>query len=185
MRIEQAAFHCLDCAREWLADTVLDAPIEVWSASVRALSCPACGAGPRRIAFGRGDVPDPQPIQAGMTDPERRTAWLKMCDHGLSSRCIADVMCGITSGGEHPRDPDDFGRCERLLILYPEWRARLPEMRAVSPVWAALIDRWADIEAAWRHDVALARSKPKARDGWACSPLMRSIIDAATEARND
>ena len=59
MRIEQTAVHCLDCKHKWLADTVLDAPIEVWSASVRALSCPACGAGPKRIAFGRGVAMSP------------------------------------------------------------------------------------------------------------------------------
>ena len=60
-----------------------------------------------------------------MTDAERRAAWLKLYDNGLSSQCIADVMCGWVPGGDrhrdHPRDAGDFGRCERLLTA---WRTR-------------------------------------------------------------
>lgn len=154
----------------------MDAPIAVWAAALKALHCPACGAGVKKIAFGRGDVPDPQPIQVGMTDDERRAAWLNQHDSGLSSECIADKMCGLTPSGAYPHDGPDFGRCERLLILYPEWRARLDEMKAVNPMWEALVPRWSEIAEAWRHDMELYRRTPRAKSGWRCYDMMKSIL---------
>lgn len=177
MRIQETAVHCVACKHEWLADMIVEAPISVYTASIQALHCPACGSGFKKIAFGRGDVPDPKPVQAGMTDPEKRAAWLKMHDNGLSSQCIADRMCGMVPTGSHPHDGADFGRCERLLMLYPDWRDRLDEMRIVSEFWAALVPRWAEITDAWRHDVELFRKHPRAKAGWLCYPLMRSILD--------
>jgi len=176
MRIEETSVHCLACGHEWLADTVVDAPIEVAAASLKALRCPICGAGSKQIAFGRGDVANPTPIQSGMTDAEKRAAWLALHDNGLSSECIADQMCGMVPTGNHPWDGDDFGRCERLLILYPEWRARLHEMKAVSPIWAALVERWDEIVAAWWHDTILRQHNPKAKSGWQCYALIHSIV---------
>ena len=34
-----------------------------------------------------------------------------------------------------------------LLDAVPEWRARLGEMAKVGPEWAALVERWAELEA--------------------------------------
>ena len=127
MRVQPTPLHCTKCRHEWIGELIVDAPVEVAAASMRALHCPVCGADHKRVAFGRGDVPDPQPVQTGMTDPERRAAWLVLHDSGLSSCCIADVMCGMQPTRNHPHDGEDFGRCERLLMLYPEWRARLGE----------------------------------------------------------
>lgn len=179
MRIQETPVHCIACKHEWLAEIVIDAPVEIAVASIKTIHCPECGAGTKKVAFGRGDVPDPQPIQTGMTDSERRAAWLKMHDNGRSSECIADKMCGLIPTGDYPRDGSDFGRCERLLILYPEWRARLDEMHDVSKQWHALVSRWPEIVEAWRHDTDLWRRNPKQRDGWLCYPLMRSILDTA------
>ena len=176
MKIQETPVHCTACKHEWLAETIIEAPIGLWWASIKALRCPVCGVGPKKIAFGRGDVPDPQPIQDGMTDPEKRAAWLKMHDSGLSSKCIAEKMCGLVPTGDYPLDGDDFGRCERLLILYPEWRPRLGEMKEVNATWSALVDRWDEITEAWWHDVELYRRTPRAKDGWRCYDLMRSII---------
>jgi hypothetical protein len=162
---------------------IVDAPVEVWGASVRVLHCPKCGEGAKKIAFGRGDVPDPQPIQNGMTDAEKRAAWLKMRDNGLSSECLADKMCGLVPTGNYPHDGDDFGRCERLLILYPDWRERLGEMRTVNKAWDALVERWDEIATSWRHDVELYRKAPRAKDGWLCYPLMRSILEPLEKSR--
>src|SRR5581483_8766086 len=171
MHIQEASVHCTVCRHEWLAEMIVDAPVEVATASMLSGRCPKCGAGARKVAFGRGDVPDPQPVQAGMMDAEKRAVWLKMHDNGLSSECLAEVMCGLAPRGNYPHDGDDFGRCERLLILYPEWRARLGEMRQVNDCWAALVENWDKIVAEWRHDVELSR-KPKAqRSGWRCYPL--------------
>lgn len=152
---------------------------------MKALRCPACGADSHSVAFGRGDVPDPQPVSSTrLTDRDRRAAWLKLHDDGLSSRCIADRMCGNGPSGDYPRDGGDFGRCERLLILYPEWRARLGEMVTVSEHWAALVPRWDDIVLAWRHDAELWRTQGKKapRSEWKCYDLMQGIFDSARVA---
>jgi hypothetical protein len=180
MRIQETFVHCMKCKHEWLAQTIVDAPAAIACAAMRAIVCPVCGAGARSVAFGRGDVPDPAPVQGpGLTDHERRALWLDLHDSGLSSICIADRMCGIIPRGHHPHDGDDFGRCERLLMLYPEWRARLPEMSGVSRHWAALVPRWEEITAAWRHDKELwdAKGRKARREEWRCYPLMRTILD--------
>lgn len=176
MRVQETEVHCIACKHEWLAETIVAAPIAVWSASVTALRCPTCGAGPKNIAFGRGDVPDPLPIQDGMTDPEKRVAWLKTHDNGRSSECIAEKMCGLVPNGNYPHDVGDFGRCERLLILYPEWRARFDEMKEVNATWNALVERWDEIAEAWRHDVELYRVTPRVKGGWRCDDLLRGIV---------
>jgi len=58
--------------------------------------------------------------------------WLHGLDTGVSSETIYSVMTGhnvLTCGeGDAPHDPGDFGRCYRLLKLFPEWRERLAEV---------------------------------------------------------
>ncbi len=185
MRIQETPLHCIKCKHEWVGEMMLDAPVEVAVAAMMAVYCPACAAGARSVAFGRGDVPDPVPVQSTeMTDGERRAEWLKLHDSGLSSSCIADKMCGMIPTGGYPHDGDDFGRCERLLILYPAWRGRLGEMASVNEAWSALVARWDEIALAWRHDAELWRSKGRmAEHGhrWLCYPLMRSILDAVSQ----
>jgi hypothetical protein len=51
MRIEHAPMRCMACKHEWLAETVIEAPVAVWVASVNAIRCPKCGAGPDEVAF--------------------------------------------------------------------------------------------------------------------------------------
>jgi hypothetical protein len=179
MRIQQSVFHCITCKHEWLAETVFDAPVSVFTASLLALSCPKCGAAAKNIAFGRGDVPDPTPVRNGMTDLERRAAWLQMHDNGLSSECIADRMCDLPLTGAYPHDGDDFGRCERLLVLYPDWRRRLNEMRAINPIWDVLVEYWDEIALAWRHDVDLSRHARAPGGDWRCYDVIRSVINLA------
>ena len=40
-----------------------------------------------------------------------------------------------TMGFSHPRDVDDFERVRALLLFYPEWIARLPEMGCLCRQW--------------------------------------------------
>src|ERR1700757_4895314 len=102
MKIQESVVHCASCKNEWLAQFVIEAPISVWTASVHAIQCPECGAGVKKINFGRGHVPDPEPLWEGLTDAERRAEWLALHDNGLSSECIADKMCGMTPTGCYP-----------------------------------------------------------------------------------
>lgn len=183
MRVQKTPLHCTKCKEEWIGELILDAPVKVAAAVMQALHCPKCGAGARSVAFGRGDVPDPVPVQSGMSDPERRAEWLKLHDSGLSSCCIADKMCGMIPTGHYPHDGDDFGRCERLLMLYPAWRERFDEMASVNAHWSALVSRWDEIAEAWRHDTEMWRAggRKVRHDQWKCSPLMRAILTVARE----
>ena len=79
MRVQPTPLHCTKCRHEWIGELIVDAPVEVAAASMRALHCPVCGADHKRVAFGRGDVPDPQPVQTGMTDRSAaRHGWCCM-----------------------------------------------------------------------------------------------------------
>jgi len=74
--------------------------------------------------------------------------WIYGSDTGMSSKTIFGVMTGKQVGeGSHPYDPDDFGRCYRLLKLFPEWVGRLPEVAARYPRWAGLIAVWPELTA--------------------------------------
>ena len=94
-------------------------------------------------------------------DSENR--WWRGTDVGTSSAALFSVFCmdrlkGVSNDmgrGSTPSDASDFGRCHRLLELFPdEWRERLPEVAAAYPetAWPLIIDRWAELEAA---DLAL------------------------------
>ena len=112
--------------------------------------------------------------------------WLAGGSRGVSSNTIVTHLTGVYALGsygskDHPYDPDDFDRCLCLLDAVPLLRVALPYMAEVSPGWAALVDRWGDIEASHLEEVGLgwskAKSAPKTYD------LMRSVIDAARQRK--
>ena len=81
--------------------------------------------------------------------------WLANGERGLSSESMFTVMTGTNAmqfvgthkrtPTEHPRDPDDFRRCELLLRQVPELRDRMHTMKMVSPAWYWLSNRWNEI----------------------------------------
>lgn len=84
-------------------------------------------------------------------------AWCRSDDTGLSAVYMAWVLNGGTLPVEpttplraderpYPHDPSDLGRCVRMLRAAPNLRENLDRMREASPVWAALINRWAEFE---------------------------------------
>jgi hypothetical protein len=97
------------------------------------------------------------------------TSWIRSGDTGTSSKTIAFTMVGaigLVARFDAPSDTSDVGRCIRLLDLAAangeDWRARLPEMAEVSPVWAVLVPVWSEIEAAFAEDVAVQREARQA-----------------------
>ena len=82
----------------------------------------------------------------------RALAWISGQDTGLSSKTIWRQMMKVPHseswhGVSHPHDFGDFGRCDRLLRLIPEWRNRFfEEMGGLSPTWQRLVERWEDLE---------------------------------------
>lgn len=91
--------------------------------------------------------------------------WIVGDDTGVSSKTIWAVMMGAVSGQEPwyafdvPHDPDDFGRCYRLLKAIPEWRPRLHEVAERFPKWAPLIAAWDELTALYEEEVA--NGKPR------------------------
>ena len=87
---------------------------------------------------------------------QRAMAWISGPDTGISSKAIWRVMQGVVpeqrAFGCYPSDPDDFGRCYRLLELIPEWRPRIAEMAGVSDTWKALSVAWDELETLWRTE---------------------------------
>lgn len=110
--------------------------------------------------------------------------WLASGRRGVSSNSIVQHLTGVQAVGDWyidiPHDPADLDRCLKLLDAVPLLRPLLPRMATASPMWAALIERWAEIEASHLDEVGLgwtkARSAPKTY------ALMRSVIDPAREA---
>lgn len=92
--------------------------------------------------------------------------WILGNDMGISSRTIWAVMMGEGPPHWHgtPSDPDDFGRCWRLLARFPEWRRRLPEVAERHPEWSGLVREWDRLSRMYEAviedgDWNLARSK--------------------------
>lgn len=61
MILQNTSFRCLACKHEWMDDLVMDAHVRVVIASMRAVRCPLCHAGWKRIAIAteasRDDTP--------------------------------------------------------------------------------------------------------------------------------
>jgi hypothetical protein len=89
--------------------------------------------------------------------PLEAVRWHLNGEKGISSDAIFDrLYFGRTNprwSHNWPHDPDDFRRCELLLREVPELRGRLPEMAAVHPVWARLVERWDEITALMEEEV--------------------------------
>lgn len=88
---------------------------------------------------------------------EKALAWIVGNDTGSSSKALWAVMMGQKSDGSYPHDPDDLGRCMRLLEAVPEWKSRISEMAAVSNYWAGLAENWDELERLMREETGLKR----------------------------
>jgi hypothetical protein len=79
--------------------------------------------------------------------------WLMSRDTGISSKTICSVLTGSKAPDWHdtPGDPDDFGRCYRLLALFPDWRARMPEVAAKYPKWGPMVAAWDELTALYEQ----------------------------------
>lgn len=101
--------------------------------------------------------------------------WLQGPDTGISSKCIWHVMMGTVDPRDtcHPWDPDDFGRCYRLLEAFPKWRARLHEVSARFPRWTALVREWDALTQLWEEE------SPSGR----CPKLYRRMKELIEESK--
>lgn len=93
--------------------------------------------------------------------------WILSNDTGISSKTIWAVMmgaavdpgqrCGFASHPRSltydiPRDPADFGRCFRLLQLFPEWRSGIARMGEIFPKWKPMANHWDELEKLYNEE---------------------------------
>ena len=74
---------------------------------------------------------------------ERAMWWISNGETGMSSKTMWNHFMGNKNFPvNHPWDPDDFSRCYKLLEAIPEWKSRMPELKALSGPWSNLVDNW-------------------------------------------
>jgi hypothetical protein len=93
-------------------------------------------------------------------------AWLRSDDTGLSSQYMAHVLAPLAGAGTapdpsdrfwrnpSPLDPDDFGRCYRLLKAVPGLRAHLPALATGHGAeWTGLVAVWDELERLYEEEL--------------------------------
>lgn len=104
-----------------------------------------------------------------LPEEQRVILWLLLGRTGISSKTIVYALTGINIESfikrgvsimifDQPRfdvpwDPSDFRRCHLLLELFPEWRARLPEVAEKFPKWKPLVDAWDELESLYAEEI--------------------------------
>lgn len=160
MRVQQQRCTCNACEHVFDAEIVMDCPIEVDTAAMKAVRCPTCGAGPGKVAFG-GEIPASYPATDDVE--ERAARWWACGERGTSSETIFNgiasdalrqrLFCGLRPGREdRPYDPDDYRRCRKLFEAVPEWRGQLARVVARFPWWAPMADAWDEFDALWEEE---------------------------------
>jgi hypothetical protein len=89
--------------------------------------------------------------------------WIVEGNIGTSSKTIWAVMMGVITQPSQcgrtydtPHDPDDFSRCWKLLVLFPEWLKRLSEVGELLPKWKPFVREWDKLEEmyyGWRVNI--------------------------------
>lgn len=97
------------------------------------------------------------------------SAWLQSDDTGLSSGHMAFNLAAATNHParhmtsqyaecRHPLDPEDFGRCYRMLRAVPEFRPHVGEMAAAGETWAKLASVWLELERLYEEELPTGKA---------------------------
>jgi hypothetical protein len=151
---------------------------EMAGANIAAGTPAALAALKGRLTAGSIDAAKQQ--THGLALPAGAAEWLGAGERGVSSNTIFMHLTGLDvlngRSGSHPRDPDDFRRCELLLDAVPALRGEMHRMREVSMEWIRLFERWQDIVNTFDAECPGWRT----RKDWNAPKtyaLMRSIIE--------
>jgi hypothetical protein len=135
---------CLHCHQHYAYAApiplgLLSALMKAWAKEHRG-----CKLGPKGKLDLRG------PTAPGSVTLE---AWWNGYDAGVSSKTIVYALTGRTTSPTNvPLDPDDFGRCYRLLQRFPEFRPRLGEVARKFPEWKGLVAHWDELSALYEEE---------------------------------
>ena len=122
-----------------------------------------------------------------MNDVLKVSQWLASDDTGLSSKSLAKEFLGLPHddgdrmwrGIHSPSDPDDIGRCFRLIEACPAVRNAVKSLGEKSETWKKLSERWDEIYTSMDNEVGIhwqkAHKAPKTYD------LMRVVIEGRVE----
>ena len=84
---------------------------------------------------------------------KRLLEWWCCGDVGESSEAIVFVMCSLPPKTilkdlwtPYPHDSSDFGRCYKLLKVFPEWKKRIKEMGCLGEIWKRIALAWDELE---------------------------------------
>ena len=50
--------RCMECEHRWSEKIIANVPVRAWTAHVKSLHCPSCGAVWNRLAFQRQEEPE-------------------------------------------------------------------------------------------------------------------------------
>ncbi len=150
--------RCLHCAGRENMFPALGEGIAITDVSSFCKSFTAkhkgCAKPTGTFCFWCGSTEHDQHVVVAVKRPED---WPSCGDTGTSARTIFAHMQGLRVeqiGDNVPHDPDDFGRCSRLLLApwASTWRARMGEM-ARYPGWQKLAPQWEVFEALYREEL--------------------------------
>jgi len=116
----------------------------------------------KRVTFCMGDPEElkkwESDIKVSLAGCDPQEQWWRGVDVGTSS---AAMFAALTTSpfkdaaeefgrGSTPHDAGDLGRCLGLLRLFPEWKARLPEVAEAYPdtKWPGIVENWETLESA-------------------------------------
>lgn len=102
-----------------------------------------------------------EPTNATIEKSELENAvwWAENGEHGMSSKAMFNCLsknlniCKFGNYENTPSDPDDFGRCYKLLKAVPQWRLRLIELSVLSTGWKNLVENWDVLEKMYEQNV--------------------------------
>jgi hypothetical protein len=113
--------------------------------------------------------------------------WATGRDTGTSSLTIYAAIKGKKGRDREfdiPYDPDDFGRCYRLLKLFPNWRKELDKVIALCPRWKPFVEAWDELTAlyeaaGWHKFVPWHSTEGMKGDGGKMYHRMKELEKAA------
>lgn len=99
--------------------------------------------------------------------------WLRIGERGSSSNAMCKHIFGVPrhAGDSYPYDPDDLRRCAHFLDA-TDAHDKVPLLATVSPQWAGLVERWNELLATLKEEMAVSNSAPKTY------ALMQQVLNA-------